>query len=271
MKKEGVNLPFDYLACGEKFFFQNPDKNIFSEEIDGQRVWFKKGGTGKRTFWHLLQGWIASALKKPVLAVTAIPEGVNAAKQEAENLQKFLQQGIRVPDVLAGNDQMLAVSHLGTTFSHLLDETKDLEERKRLLLMAIEGVAAMHSKGLVHGRPYLRDIILCDDGKVGFIDLEEDPLAVMDFHQAQARDVWLFLCSAAKYARHPDNKLTFNNVLMKALFRAYRTKADSKTLTALGELTDFLMPIANFLQTDFLWRLIGSDARHAVIATKTTL
>ena len=265
------NLPtYDYLDHGRKFFSQNPDKNIFSDAVDGRRVWFKKGGTGKRTFWHALQGLIATAIKKPILSVTAIPDGVNAALQESKNLRKFSELGVRAPDLLAHNDQMLVVSHLGTTFSSLLDQTNDLQERKKFLLIAVQGLSDMHKKGLVHGRPYLRDMILCDDGKTGFIDLEETPLAVMNLPQAQARDVWLFLCSAAKYARNPDNKYNFNTRLMNELFAQYSAHADNDTVQELKTFTGFLMPIANLLQIDFLWRLVGGDARHAVIATKTS-
>lgn len=257
----------DYLKFAYDLLAQHPDNNVVSDVVAGNRLWVKKVGESKRTFWHALQGFFAKILRQPILSVTAIQGGANSIQNEAARLKEFYSKNILVPEVYASDDQVLVISHLGNCLSSILAKNKDKEFRQQLLTKAVQALAELHAAGLAHGKPYLRDMTLKDD-KIGFIDLEEDPAPSMSLAQAQARDIWLFLSSAAKYARQPDDKYSYEADVIAALFKTYKEAASPETLKELQKFIKFLTPLARLLACEPLWKVIGSDARRAVFVTQ---
>ena len=253
----------EYLQFGYALLKEHPQQNIASEVIEGARIWVKKSSPSKRTFWHALQGVCASILRQPILSVTAIKGGTNSIQLEAGRIEIFREKGVIVPKLYAVDDHMMVLSHLGDSLAKILDEHKNPVYRKQILMKAVTALAALHAQGLAHGKPYLRDMTLAD-GQVGFIDLEENPLDAMPLAEAQARDLWLFLCAAAKYARLPEDKYSYDPAVITALFGTYKAVGNRDTLNALKRFVQFLKPIGYLLEKKPLWRLIGSDARRAV-------
>ncbi|HPD82840.1 MAG: RIO1 family regulatory kinase/ATPase [Alphaproteobacteria bacterium] len=256
----------DYLQFGYDLLTQNPNKNIVAGTVDGRRVWVKKASPSKKTFWHVLQGVISKLVHQPILTPTVIDGAAQAFIAEIQKMRSFREKGISVPEIHAANDTIMVMSDLGECLEHLLNQNKEPVYQKEILEKAITALANLHKKGLVHGKPYVRDMTLVNN-EIGFLDLEENPQHFMSLAQAQARDVWLFLSFVAKYARNPQNKYNYSSALIQDLYNLYKSLAAPDTLAELHKFVVFLKPIGVLLRGKPFWRLIGSDARRAVFST----
>ncbi len=224
----------------------------------GRVFWVKRASAAKTRLWHVLQSIIAQVLRAGILRPTAGPGGPTALHAEAQRLRDFAAAGLRVPTILAEAEDFLILSDIGPAVAELLRDDPDPVRRYSLMEHAILTLAALHAGGRAHGRPYLRDMTWAD-GQIGFLDLEENPQSVMPLHQAQARDVWIFLCAAA---RHTDD------AGMDALFRAYtRRHRDPAQMESLHRLIRLLHPPARLL-THLGQKRVGRDVRQAVCATQ---
>ncbi len=140
---------------------------------------------------------------------------------EAARLQQFADSSINVPEVLEKTDTYITLADCGMQLDSFLRAQADPDVRVRLLKQAVRTIGPLHSKGLVHGRPKLKDMTLkgaadASTPTIYLLDLEEDPTAVMSARNAQARDVWLLLASCAEFYEEPKAGL-------HKLIEVYRT------------------------------------------------
>lgn len=257
----------DYLQFGRSLTATHPESRTMYGMLDGQRVWIKQICPPKARIWHVLQRMLAALLRQPILRCTVSPGGPGALAHEAERLMVFKARGFHVPEVLAHNEQMLILSDAGPQLRAWLDGSDDALSRKAALREATRALARVHSDNMTHGRPYVRDMTW-DGVRIGFLDLEEDPVRVMPLACAQARDIWLFLGSAARFARVPGDKYLYEEPLIADLWAEYARHADPQAVGALKEFVDFLNPLRGWLERDFMWRRIGNDARQSVFVTR---
>ncbi len=256
----------DYLQFGQNLTATHPESRTMYGILDGQRIWIKQICPPKARIWHALQKILAAVLRQPILRCTVSPGGPDALAREADRLITFKASGFHVPDVLARNAQMLILSDAGPQLREWLDKNKDPQARKDALKEATRALAAVHKAGMTHGRPYVRDMTW-DGVRIGFLDLEEDPVRVMPLPCGQARDIWLFLGSAARFARVPDNKYMYEEDLIRDLWAEYARHTDQQVIGALEKFVCFLNPLRGWLESDFMWRHIGTDARQSVFIT----
>ncbi len=257
----------DYLQFGQNLTATHPESRTMYGIRDGQRIWIKQICPPKARIWHTLQKILAAALRQPILRCTVSPGGPDALAREASRLIIFKDRGFHVPDVLARNEQMLILSDAGPQLREWLDKNKENTARKRVLQEATRALARVHQAGMAHGRPYVRDMTW-DDKRIGFLDLEEDPVRVMPLPCGQARDIWLFLGSAARFARVPDNKYLYEETLIRDLWAEYARHSDPQVIHALKNFVNFLNPFRSWPESDFMWRRIGNDARQSVFITR---
>lgn len=107
--------------------------------------------------------------------------------------------------------------------------------------------------------------------RIGFLDLEENPVAVMPLSCGQARDIWLFLGSATRFARDRDDKCIYHEELIGELWQEYAAHTDPAILPALEKFVRFMDPLRALLEKPFVWRKIGNDARQSVFVTSCIL
>ncbi len=258
----------DYQEFGTCLISAHPKARTISGDHAGQRLWIKQSVPPKARIWHTLQRTLAAILGMPILRATVSAGRHESLVAEAARLKQFADKGFHVPQVLAIYQDMLVMTDAGPQFRTWLDTTLDLTQRKTGLATAMLSLADLHSQGLAHGRPYMRDMTW--DGKtIGFLDLEEDPVLVMPLATAQARDVWIFLSAASRYARKPGDKRTYEPGLIESLFETYREKADPKVLDELRHFVCSLSGLGRFLEHPLLWKKIGTDARQSVFVTRT--
>ena len=256
-----------YLTFGTALFEETPHSRILNGMIDGQKIWFKQAAPPKARIWHHLQKILAAFIPLPILRSTVSPGGAAALQAEAARMVHFKAQGFHVPSILATNEQMIAMTDLGPQFREVLDRSDSAEDHLTLLKTAIRTMARLHQAGLAHGRPYMRDMTW-DGERLGFLDLEEDPLQVMPLPVAQARDVWIFLSASSRYARRKGEKKIYEGSLIPALYHEYKEHAAAETIAELRRFILFLRPLRKILDQGFLWNSIGQDARQAVYVNR---
>lgn len=257
----------DYLQFGKNLTDAHPESRTMYGIRDGQRIWIKQICPPKARIWHALQKILALILQQPILRCTVSPGGSDALAREAERLITFKARGFHVPDVLARNEHMLILTDAGPQLRAWLDKNENPHDRQQALRAATRALAAIHKAGMTHGRPYVRDMTW-DGTRIGFLDLEEDPVHVMPLPCGQARDIWLFLSSAARFARAPGDKYIYEEPLIADLWAEYARHTDRQVIDALRKFINVLNPLRRCLEGDRLWQHIGNDARQSVFVTR---
>ncbi len=169
--------------------------------VAGRDAWLKAyaGGDGRKLGLGILDA-IARGLEIDALRPPPHPGGGEAKQIEARRLAELEAQGVRVPRVLGEGESTLLLSDIGTTFAaRLRDAGGDPERTDALTQAVVDAIAAAHARGAYFGQPLPRNITVDEQGRVGFLDFEEDPLDVMSLPQAQARDWLMFAFGMAKY------------------------------------------------------------------------
>lgn len=256
----------DYQEFGICLISAHPKSRTISGDYNGQTIWIKQSVPPKARIWHVLQKAMAAVFGMPILRATVSPGHHESLEAEAQRLKEFADHGFHVPRVLGLYPDMMVMNDAGPQLRSWLDRTLDYAQREQALKAAIESLAHLHSKGFAHGRPYMRDMTW-DETKIGFLDLEEDPVKVMPLQTAQARDVWIFLSAASRYARTPGNKAQYEPNIILSLFETYKQKADAKVIAELKSFTAFLSPLRRLLEKQSVWQKIGTDARQSVFVT----
>ncbi|MEP0521741.1 MAG: hypothetical protein ABJO09_19110 [Hyphomicrobiales bacterium] len=179
------------------------ERTLYNE----QSAWIKRPEKQRSDFVSFLHKSVSIFLPT-VLKPTLATGGLAGLLEEADRLKNFSAKSVVVPEVLNVSDDSIILSDCGPHLRHVLKTTSDKKEVADLLKRATGNLAEVHAKGLVHGRPHLKDMTLKDDGSVCLLDLEEDPLKVMGLDAARARDIWLLLSSCAEFCDHPLEDLT---------------------------------------------------------------
>lgn len=257
----------DYYSFGSALIEKNPEARTLCGDLEGRRIWIKQPVPPKTRIWHLIQKAVSCIIKNPILRVTVSQGGSRVLRAEAERLRKFRQMGFHVPEVLAVHDDMIIMTDIGPQFRQFLDQTKDFEGRLALLKICMQSMASLHNAGLAHGRPYMRDMTW-DGERIGFLDLEEDPVTVMPLATAQARDVWIFLSAASRYALKSGSKTVYEDRLIIELYNEYAQSANKQALDELRSLVKFMRPLRLLLDNRLLWPKIGRDARQSAFVNR---
>lgn len=174
-------------------------------------------------------------------------------------MAQFRAAGFPVADVVFANQSVLVLTDVGDVTQKALTHTaaEDPVRHDDLLVDLAQALGEVHRVGLCHGRPHPRDMFL-RDGRVGFLDFEEEPEAVMPLPMAQARDAWLLFLQISPRAALPETQA-------RAL-AAYRAAAPLEVIPALRTLTTFFARAMAPLRL-VPNGLIGKDGRRAIDAT----
>ena len=173
--------------------------------IEGQRAWLKRYGTGSRRLALASLRFVADRLHLPALRPPPHHGGAAAREIEARRLGELETQQVNVPRVIGQAGDTLVLSDTGDSFNACLRRVRDDPARlDALVAAALAAIADGHRKGAYFGQPVPLNMTWAD-GRVGFLDFEEDPLEVMSLEQAQARDWLMFGYGVAGfYDARPD-------------------------------------------------------------------
>ncbi len=180
---------------------------IQSFEVGGRKVWVKRAAR-RRKPGHHLQALMSLGLPGSIYRPAPAEVGDAASRGEARRLRQFQAKGIDVPELLFEGPGVLILGDCGLTIEarlRLFRDAGQMAAHDDLLVAMARSLAAVHALGLVHGRPHPRDMFV-REGRIGFMDFEQDPLRAMSLVRAQARDALFlfgFVCDMAVLPETP--------------------------------------------------------------------
>jgi hypothetical protein len=168
-------------------------------EQDGRVVWRKRfvAERGRGPLLFLLRGFARLSGIESLLP-PASGDAAAACATEARMIERLQALRVRVPDILDLDATRLDLADLGGNFAQHCKRQKDPVERERLVALGFAALADLHARGGCVNQAFARNLAW-DGERIGFIDLEQDPLTVMSLEAAQARDLLLYAYSTARF------------------------------------------------------------------------
>ncbi len=178
---------------------------VESHRFGGERVWLKKAGPRHGKLGYHVLALLAATLQLDMLKPVPNPGGDAAIAIEAQRLRELGAAGLRVPAVLAQQPDGLLISDLGQNGRPavvLLERLEQAAVTGPAALMAawrdgLAAIAAVHARGLYLSQAFVRNLMHCPDGVIGYIDFEDDPGATLSLAECQTRDWLSYLHSTA--------------------------------------------------------------------------
>ncbi len=127
-------------------------------------------------------------------------------ERERDALKFLAAKSIPVPDIVAEDDDFLALADAGPTVLMILNDPKTSQhKREEALVAAATALAMLHSKDIAHGRPAIRDLSYLD-GKITFLDFENfDPAPATQ--RRKFRDLLIFTHSLYHWAKEERDEI----------------------------------------------------------------
>lgn len=201
-------------------------------QIEGRSAWLKRYGSETRRYRLKALDWCARRLGISALRPAPRHPGDAARAIEQRRIEELGAAGVRVPELIGSGEGLLVLGDLGETLSGRLRRASPAE-LQALLAEASTALSDVHERRQYLGQPVARNILVDAEGRLGFIDFEEDPAEVMGLRDAQARDWLLFASGTARHAGLPPEQ--FAELVGPALRRERRSLRDE-----LGEAVDRL-------------------------------
>ncbi|KQW32023.1 serine/threonine protein phosphatase [Rhizobium sp. Root274] len=230
-------------------------------DLKDRTVWIKRQGSKTLPPLVAMQGFFAALFRVPILKPSPqlSPEAMQA--REIARIGAFADAEFPVPKIVYASQTAMVMSDVGPTIDRRMRllRRSDPVAHDALLIEVAEALGRVHAAGLSHGRPHVRDFFL-QDGKVGFMDFEEDPASVMPLALAQARDVLLYFLVVTSRALSPET--TCPAALNAWLIHA--PEAARVELVKLTALIGRILPLARLIGRVHM----GSDLRRFIMATE---
>ncbi len=235
-------------------------KRVERVALSSGAVWIKRYGTERAPRWVVLQRMLANLIRAPFLRPSPVLADEGMAQREIRRIAQFSEKDVPTARVVYSSGSAVVFSDAGDTVDSRLWAIRDHDPQAHddMLVHCAAELGRLHAKALCHGRPYPRDMFL-KDGRVGFMDFEEEPDKVMPLETAQARDIWLLFLQVATRAKL--GRVTHD--------RAYHAWADVAPPAAIAELRKLTGFLGAFLSTARLIGRVhmGSDLRRFIVAT----
>lgn len=187
-------------------------RKVAAYDLDGHRVWIK--AAGPRTPYLLFRlltiviRWLGLAPLRPFNNHGS----TEAIAIESRRLQNLAALGLPVPQLLAADTGGILIRDLGHPDTQTLNLHQALarcqggEERLALLRLAMDALAGVHAKGTYLSQAFARNMVFMPDGRLGFIDFEEDPGQDLTLPECQARDVLCLIFSLSLFFTRDDDR-----------------------------------------------------------------
>jgi len=177
--------------------------------VGGRDVWLKSYSAQPRARRAINRVWnaVAGGLGAEPLRSPPSHAGEQAKQVEMRRIGELRACGVLVPEVLGEGPATLLLSDIGPSLSSRLRSASGPGETDDLVHRTVAEVVAAHRQGGYFGQAFARNITVAADGRIGFIDFEEDPLEVMPLRDAQARDWVMLAAGVSRYYAGRDDAL----------------------------------------------------------------
>ncbi|ABR91145.1 Uncharacterized conserved protein [Janthinobacterium sp. Marseille] len=164
-------------------------------DMDGTPVIVKRLEAPLKHWGYPVLNTLARLLCQPMLRAVPAPGGNEAQAIEVARLRALAAAGVSVPEVLHVTPQWFALSFLGANSVDQLLRQQPAQARE-YWQAGLQAILELHRQGQTASQCFARNMI-AHEGKISFIDFEDDPSKVMPLPAAQARDWLLYLHSTA--------------------------------------------------------------------------
>lgn len=174
-------------------------RHIQSVQWQGQPAWIKLSMPQPPAWRYQLLAGMTRLIRQPALQPVRPHGGVAGIRNEAQRLAALAAAGVRVPHVLAHDDNWLLLSDLGHTTLELLIRHAEPDARIEHWQRGADYILQVHRAGQYLSQAFARNFVSSPEHGLGAIDFEDDPGSAMSLSQAQLRDWLPYLFSTAIY------------------------------------------------------------------------
>ncbi len=185
-----MDLPSEHIAAIEQAVAQTTLR-VFVTDIGGQKTVVKRQEAARPSWRYAILRGFSRLLREPLLMPAHVPGGAAAQAIEVARLTRLYNAGVPVPALLHVTPKWIAMECVGAeNLGDTLRRTSSVAEKRALWVQALEAILQTHQKNQNLSQVFIRNVMY-DNGRVVFIDFEDDPEQSMGLANAQARD-WLF-------------------------------------------------------------------------------
>ena len=200
-----MNQTIAELSIDEKIWQNAIDSNERIEAIKsqtGQKYWLKKSAPARGYFRYMALNIFSKLLRTPLLKAVPQKGGQIALDLEIQRIEMLKSKGVEVPEIATVGPGWILLNDLGVSIiDDMKTNRKDQQRIRKLFSICLKAIKKLHNADQYMSQGFVRNMLMVeeDNGTVGFIDFEDDPLTVMNLQQAQARDLMLFINSTARF------------------------------------------------------------------------
>lgn len=165
----------------------------------GQAAWLKLSVPQPPAWRYQLLAGMARLLQHPAMQPVRPHGGTAGIRNEAHRLTRLADAGLRVPRLLADDDNWLLISDLGHITLESLIRRADPDARLAHWQRGADYIQQVHRAGQYLSQAFARNLIWSPEHGLGAIDFEDDPISAMPLAQAQIRDWLPYFFSTANY------------------------------------------------------------------------
>lgn len=182
---------------------------IASYRIGAEQVWVKRAGASVGPWGYRALGLFATLLGLQALRPVPNRGGREAIATEVRRMHDLAARGLRVPEVLAAAPDGFLMRHLGVpgmeapSLGNAMEAAVPAGPQAVLALwrQGLEALTHVHAQGLCLSQAFARNMVLCPDGALAYVDFEDDPQAALPLPVCQVRDMLCYAHSTAIYLR----------------------------------------------------------------------
>lgn len=164
---------------------------------NGETVWLRKAAPRQAAWRYSLLNGLAKILRLGVLTPVPNPGGNEGIAIEAGRLRELAAAGITAPKLLAQQENALLMSHVGEQTLLIAIEKQTEAGSLEGWLQGLHAIETVHRKQQFLSQAFARNMVLTEQGGIGFIDFEDNPALVLDTLLCQGRDWLCYLQSTA--------------------------------------------------------------------------
>ena len=181
-----------------------------SHLVGYEQIWVKRAGPPHGMGRYRAMAVLATLLRLDMLRPVPNPGGPAAIATEVRRLHELAACGVRVPVVLAVQENGFAMRHLGRvgeeahSLGNAIERALRADDRAAVLSLWQQGLDALthvHRLGTCLSQAFARNMVRDPTGAVVCIDFEDDPAAVLPLPLCHVRDALCYAHSTALYLR----------------------------------------------------------------------
>lgn len=199
----------DYSAFLRQQLATQP-RSVMGHLVGHEQIWVKRAGPPHGMGRYRAMAVLAALLRLDMLRPVPNPGGPAAIATEVRRLHELAARGVRVPVVLAVQENGFAMRHLGRvgeeahSLGNAMERALRADDHAAVLSLWQQGLDALthvHRLGTCLSQAFARNMVRDPSGAVVCIDFEDDPAAVLSLPLCHVRDALCYAHSTALYLR----------------------------------------------------------------------